>query len=245
MNFPEFNFSEDTKDFESDEQLLESEQMKGKSFDQGHYELKIVDAYWIGPANDSSWYKLKVIYGTGLEGDTRTISDLVMVPTTLGLNYCKPGGKPTLLVWTNMCAPFMKALEGVAKQSNIEKILVKYFSKTENHVIEVYDRDVGEKVEKTIAKVINLVGNTIELKIGYPGYYFDRIEDSEQFGIFLKGELVTKTNQETGERVELIADSVDDVKLLAQEWDITLSYKSVVKYFPKKSVGGSDAFANL
>lgn len=245
MEMPVFNFTDDTKDFDNDQQLDDAEKATEKRFAPGQYELKIMDAYWSGPANDPTWFKLKVVYGTGIEDDVRRIVDTVHIPTTLGLKYQKPGGKPGLWVWSNLCAPFLKAVDGVAKQSTLKSTLEKYFSKTKDVVVSIYDKDVGERVEHTVAQVPALLGKVVELKIGYKGYYCDRIADSEQWGIFLKGNLVTKTDEETGESVELVGDDRDDIAVLAQDYEIELTNLGIVKYFAKKAIGGSDAFADL
>ena len=63
----------------------------GKKFEQGSYELKILEARYNNNCADDSWMTICLTLGTGIEGDEREIKTYQLMPLSQNVKYHKPG----------------------------------------------------------------------------------------------------------------------------------------------------------
>lgn len=232
---PQFNFDNDTMALD-DAEAEKAMEDKGFQFEEGRRELKILNAYFNGPASgDPTWHKIVLELGTGEDNDNRSIRAYPMVPTTGNIMYQKAGGKPTIFVWKKLFVPLFTALGETPKPSTLSTIVNKYLSKTKNIEIKAYED--GVEVENTVPQLTSLIGKTVDITIGYEGYYIKE-QDNGEFAIFRNGKVVEK------EGVKLIGETYTDCQSLAIEHELIISRLNVTTFHPKK-VSPVNDFSNL
>lgn len=212
---------------------LEKDSKRGSRFQAGHYELEIKNAYFDGVANDPNWVKVKLELGD----DDKSIKHTIMMPTTLNHMYQKPGGKPTLFVWSKMFSPLFQAIGEQPKPSTLAKIVSKYTKNLKEVDAEVWED--GSLTEKKVSQLAELVGKTVELELGYDGPYIKKKDETEQFAIYKND----RQMEIEGELLE--GESFEDCIGLAVEHDLKIARLGVLKFYAKQMSEQSDAFDDL
>lgn len=228
MEIPKFVTDKSSLAYVDDNAVEEQERKEngGKRFTPGKYEVVINNAYFSGVANDPNWYKFVVEFGTGVEGDEKSIRSYHMTPLNQNINYQKPGGKRTLFCWKTMFSPLFVGIGETAKQSTLADLQKRYFSTLNEVEVDMFDEGEGKMVPTKVPQISNLVGKKLEVVIGYEGAYVER--EGDEFAVKKNGQIVEKDGS------PLIGESFDECQVLAMEHDIELTNISVLKILPGK-----------
>lgn len=208
-----------------------------KKFNPGKYDLKILTAYYSGALIDPTWGKIKVVLGSGEEGDERTITSTICIPLTASFKYVKPGAKPNnsdRMAYLS-AFPFFGALGEIrftgtnGSRQDLISAVQKALSSCKKGEAEVFDAELGQKVPKTVPLIKSLIGKTVSVQLGFEGKYYHRDEDTGLWGMYEKGTILP--NPLNGQPAT--GETFDDVKLIAIENEWKETYISVLKYFTK------------
>jgi len=246
---PTIVLDKSTAVFDSDEAVQEKldAENTGKYFDQGHYELKIVGARFNKVCADKKWQSLCVTLGTGVEGDDREIRIYPLIPITQNIEYQKPGGKKTMFCWSQTIK-FLKAISESPKASELDKFQTKFIAADKTEIIDykAFSEQEQEMVDVKGYSYPKLIGKTFEVDLGYLGYYISKVEDSDEYAVFLKGKIATKKDSE-GTVVKLTGNSYDDCLAVMTDFDIEdkLTRLEVVRMYPGKVIKGNSDLDNL
>ena len=219
IELPKFNLDKSTAAFANEEEVqaqIDKESI-GNRFEQGNYELKILEARYNKTCADPNWMTVCLTLGTGIEGDERTINHYQLIPLTQNVKYHKPGSKKSTMFCFGKIVEFLNGLGLPSKSTDLEKFQTKYLAGdgcTKEITYQAYDEESGEYVDTQGISFHKLVGKNIEVDLGYEGYYIKRVEDTETFAVYNNNKIVVKDS------VELIGDSFDDCLALMLDNDI-------------------------
>lgn len=247
---PTFDMDTSTSSFANDDEVQAqiTKESIGKKFKQGHHELKIIGARYNKKCTDSAWMSICITLGTGVEGDERETKIYPLIPLTQEIKYQKPGGKPTMFCWSQT-VNFLNGIGVSSKFSDLSKFQKKFLAGedcTKPITYQGFSEEEDSYVDMPGFSYHKLVGKPIEVELGYEGYYISRIDDSDDFAVYLKGKVVTMVRK-NGDKVELIGDSYNECLMHCTDFDIEdkLTRLEVRKIYAGKPQEDNSDLANL